>query len=261
MSDVIKKAVEYAVGIANDNSHGYDQIHRWGEDDYDCSALVIESWEEAGVPVKTKGATYTGNMRKVFLANGFEEVISRVNLSTGAGLQYGDVLLKEGSHVVMFIGNGQIVHASINEKGTAKGGIEGDQTGKEICTRSYYNKSWNSVLRYKDKTITPVVMKSLEEIAKEVINGKWGSGDDRKTRLEAAGYNPTEVQAKVNTLLTAPAPKPVTKTTTHKVVTGDSLSKIAAKYGTTVDEIVRDNRAVYPKIKSNFIIRGWVLRV
>lgn len=259
MSDVIKKAVEYAVGIANDNSHGYDQIHRWGDDDYDCSALVIESWEEAGVPVKTKGATYTGNMKKVFLANGFEEVISRVNITNGNGLQYGDVLLKEGSHVAMFIGNGQIVHASINENGKTTNGKDGDQTGKEICIRSYYNKPWNSILRYKE--VAPVVIKSLEEIAKEVIDGKWGSGDDRKTRLEAAGYNPTEVQAKVNTLLTTPAPKPVTKTTTHKVVTGDSLSKIAASHHTTVEKIIADNKAVYPKIKSNFIIRGWVLKV
>lgn len=43
--------------------------------------------------------------------------------------------------------------------------------------------------------------KSVEEIAKEVINGKWGNGQDRKNRLTAAGYNYSEVQAKVNQLL------------------------------------------------------------
>ena len=36
--------------LAKDNSHGYDQIHRWGPD-YDCSSAVITSWEIAGVPV------------------------------------------------------------------------------------------------------------------------------------------------------------------------------------------------------------------
>ncbi len=40
--------------------------------------------------------------------------------------------------------------------------------------------------------------KSVEEIAKEVIQGKWGSGADRKKRLEAAGYSYSEVQAAVN---------------------------------------------------------------
>ena len=42
--------------------------------------------------------------------------------------------------------------------------------------------------------------KSNEEIAKEVINGKWGNGADRKARLTAAGYNYSEVQSLVNTL-------------------------------------------------------------
>ena len=41
----------------------------------------------------------------------------------------------------------------------------------------------------------------LEQIAKEVINGKWGNGAERKAKLEAAGYNYSEVQAKVNELL------------------------------------------------------------
>lgn len=262
MSDTIRKAVEYALGIASNDSHGYDQIHRWGDKDFDCSALVIESWEEAGVPVMTKGATYTGNMKKVFLENGFEEVISKVNVANGNGLEYGDVLLKEGSHVAMYIGHNAIVHASINEKGTAKGGKEGDQTGKEICTRAYYNKPWNSVLRFKTQdTPVSVINKSVDEIATEVINGKWGSGDDRKERLTKAGYDPEEVQKTVNSLLTKPAPTPVKKHATHKVVTGDILSKIAESHHTTVEEIIKLNKAKYPNIKPNFVIRGWVLTV
>lgn len=43
--------------------------------------------------------------------------------------------------------------------------------------------------------------KSIDEIAREVINGKWGNGADRKTRLTQAGYNYSEVQDKVNELL------------------------------------------------------------
>ena len=50
--------------------------------------------------------------------------------------------------------------------------------------------------------------KSVAEIAKEVIQGKWGNGDDRKNRLTKAGYNYNEVQAKVNELLGG-ASKPV----------------------------------------------------
>ena len=43
--------------------------------------------------------------------------------------------------------------------------------------------------------------KSVAAVAKEVIAGKWGNGKERKNRLEAAGYNYNEVQAKVNAML------------------------------------------------------------
>ena len=43
--------------------------------------------------------------------------------------------------------------------------------------------------------------KTVEEIAKEVILGKWGNGTDRKNRLTAAGYDYDEVQKMVNKLL------------------------------------------------------------
>lgn len=145
----IEKAVTWAVQIAQDSSHGYDQIHRWGPD-YDCSSLLISAWQQAGVPVKDAGATYTGNMFQAFLRCGFEDVTADVNLSTGAGLQRGDVLLNVRHHTAMCIGSGQIVHASINESGRATGGKTGDQTGREICVRSYYkySKGWDKVLRY-----------------------------------------------------------------------------------------------------------------
>lgn len=43
--------------------------------------------------------------------------------------------------------------------------------------------------------------KTTTEIAKEVIAGKWGNGNDRKQKLTAAGYDYAAVQAKVNQLL------------------------------------------------------------
>lgn len=43
--------------------------------------------------------------------------------------------------------------------------------------------------------------KSINEIAHEVINGKWGNGTDRIERLTRAGYNSNTVQREVNRLL------------------------------------------------------------
>lgn len=149
IQQTIEKAVTWALQIAQDPVHGYDQTRRWGPD-YDCSSLMISAWQQAGVPVKTAGATYTGNMAPAFLRCGFEDVTAEVNLTTGAGLQRGDVLLNTQHHTAMSIGSGQIVHASINENGRATGGKSGDQTGREICVRSYYkySKGWDKVLRY-----------------------------------------------------------------------------------------------------------------
>ena len=42
--------------------------------------------------------------------------------------------------------------------------------------------------------------KSVDELAREVLQGKWGNGAERKKRLEAAGYDYTAVQKKVNQL-------------------------------------------------------------
>ena len=41
-------------------------------------------------------------------------------------------------------------------------------------------------------------LKSVDEIAREVIAGKWGNGAERKRRLRAAGYDPAVIQARVN---------------------------------------------------------------
>lgn len=52
-----------------------------------------------------------------------------------------------------------------------------------------------------------VELLSVDEIAKQVINGDWGCGEERKAKLTKAGYNYDEVQAKVAELM--PKPQPV----------------------------------------------------
>ncbi len=147
-----ESAISWMEEKARDNRHGYDQKYRWGEKgDYDCSSAVITAWEQAGVPVKANGATYTGNMYGVFLALGFKDVTASVNRSNGAGLRRGDVLLNKKRHVAMYCGNGMEVEASINENGGIVGGIPGDQTGREFLIRSYRNYPWDCVLRYAGK--------------------------------------------------------------------------------------------------------------
>ena len=162
-----EKAIRQMETWAKDDSHGYDQDYRWGEKgDYDCSSAVIQAWQNAGVPVKSGGATYTGDMKNVFLKNGFKDITASVNRGTGTGLKRGDVLLNEAHHVAMYCGAGKEVEASINEKGTATGGQPGDQTGKEFLIRSYRNYPWHCILRYAgDQTVTSDAEKKQNTVA------------------------------------------------------------------------------------------------
>ena len=147
--DANELAVRQMEAWAADNSHGYDQQYRWGErGDFDCSSAVIAAWEMAGVPVKSSGASYTGNMRGAFLRCGFKDVTAKIDLAGGSGLERGDVLLNYENHCALYCGAGKEVEASINELGTVTGGQPGDQTGREFLVRPYRNYPWNCVLRY-----------------------------------------------------------------------------------------------------------------
>ena len=180
MSAVIERAVSWAVGIAQDDSHGYSQYNRWGPD-YDCSSLVISAYEQAGVPVKEAGATYTANMRRAFEQCGFKSI----KYGSGTVLMKGDVLLNEKHHAAMYIGNGQIVQASIAETGKIYG-KEGDQTTKEIEVRNVYRYGWGYVLRYEEKEsegkIVNVELKQIQFGAKCVEVGTL------QTLLNALGF-------------------------------------------------------------------------
>lgn len=105
-----------------------------------------------------------------------------------------------------------------------------------------------------EETKKPETTKSVADVAKEVKNGKWGNGAERKQRLEAAGYNYAEVQAAVNALMGNGSGS---SATTYTVKKGDTLSAIAKKYNTTVSELAKLNN-----IKNvNIINVGQVLKL
>lgn len=78
--------------------------------------------------------------------------------------------------------------------------------------------------------------KTTTEIAKEVIAGKWGNGEDRKTRLAKAGYNATTVQNEVNRIKGVSSKKSIAQM-------ADEV--IAGKWGSGVDRKNRITKAGY----------------
>ena len=74
----------------------------------------------------------------------------------------------------------KIGHASIDENKAAKGGNAGDQTQKEVCTRSWYNKPWTSVIRPKDSAQAEKIAKAMEQAC---ANDKIGYDQNQRTTL------------------------------------------------------------------------------
>lgn len=101
----------------------------------------------------------------------------------------------------------------------------------------------------------PAKKKSLTALAKEVIAGKWGNGAVRKSRIAKAyklgeiAYTYDQIQAKVDDILG--------KTKTYVVKKGDTLSKIAKKFNTTVAKLVALNKIEKP----NLIMVGQKLKI
>lgn len=205
---IIQDAVAWARRMAADDSHGYDQTNRWGAD-YDCSSFVISAYKAAGVPLE---CTYTGDMRGDMLRRGFADVTAACNLSTGAGVQEGDVLLNYARHTALSLDAGRIVQASANERGGATGGTPGDQTGREIYERAYYNYPWDCVLRYVGDASA-----ADEEDSGEILPSYWysitlpllkpgmthGAVETVQTLLKAYGYYTGSVTCKMDALTVA----------------------------------------------------------
>lgn len=102
--------------------------------------------------------------------------------------------------------------------------------------------------KYTDDTVTPVTPaagKDLTTVAREVILGVWGNMPERKTKLEASGYNFTDVQNKVNELLNknVPTPSKPQNTGVTKVVAGSGAASfdksLAGSYVTTTGLYMR----------------------
>ena len=132
---------------------------------------------------------------------------------------------------VFFKRNGEITHTGIVEwaSGTQIGTIEGNSSDQVI--RRTYNLSDSYLDSFgrpkydanEVEEIPPLFnVKSVDELAQEVIAGKWGNGDARKTNLTAAGYDYSAVQTRVNEIMSGAtaAPKKTVEELAEEVIAG-----------------------------------------
>lgn len=82
--------------------------------------------------------------------------------------------------------------------------IRTNKVAGKVCDQDYSYKDYPTIMKtkgfngFKKQTANK---KSIDELAKEVINGLWGNGEERKKRLTESGYNYNEVRNRVNEIL------------------------------------------------------------
>lgn len=133
----------------------------WKEDDAYTpkpADLILYDWQDSGSGDNTGSPDHVGTVEKV----------SGTTITVIEG-NYSDAVKRRTIQV-----NGRYIRGYIcpkyDEDGTSTGTTTNAAAGK----------------------------KSVSEIAKEVLAGKWGNGDERKKKLQAAGYDYNAVQAEVN---------------------------------------------------------------
>ena len=131
--------------------------------------------------------------------------------------------------------------------GEVKSGKYGNGDTRKVVLGSRYDEV--------QKIVNEGSKKSISAIADEVIAGKWGNGNQRKNKLEAAGYDYNSVQSEVNKKLGASSAS--SKNTYYTIKSGDTLSGIAQKYGTTVKQLQSWNGIK----NANLIYAGQKIRV
>lgn len=134
---------------------------------------------------------------------------------------------------------------------TSKGRLNGYNGNLDLNYFSGDGTAWDKYAGgspSSSKPSNPVETKSTDELAQEVIAGKYGNGEDRKNAL---GSRYDEVQARVNEILG------INQVEYYIVQSGDNLTKIANRYGTTVNQLVAWNNIA----NANLIYPGQKLRV
>lgn len=206
--------------------------------------------------LKNLSATYTGNMRAGFKAAGFE-VLTEAKYLTGCDyLLSGDVLLNDQHHTAVNLTDGIKTPGTVDkgylEKGDSGSAVKTMQTmliklgyscgsagadgdfgsGTEAALRKfqsanglavdgqYGQKSKTKLEELYKKATGASTGKTVDELAKEVIANKWGTGDARKTALQKAGYDYSAVQKRVNEILSGASGKKSVMEITKEVLTG-----------------------------------------
>ncbi|MBR0289013.1 MAG: C40 family peptidase [Selenomonadaceae bacterium] len=168
----VEDAVQWAINIANDNTHGYSQgaenataynPYTGSRDapDYDCSSLVYYAFNHAGFNIIDnwhKNPKYMNRYNSKQYVGDADTIWEDLSVDGGwkkfswaevaDNLQRGDILCRPQFHVAIYIGDGKTVEARGVNNPTGLGRYETGDQGGEIDFYPAQGRGWTEVYRY-----------------------------------------------------------------------------------------------------------------
>lgn len=206
--------LKWLVSLPTQYSNEYWSVFRNGKWQFDCiRSIKAILWGFKGDKNKAKGGTvYKSNGVADFTCDGALNYCTDVSTNF-SNLAVGEYLCMKGlrdskgkaiSHAGIYLGNGKVfecttgwgvrrcIISDISKDGTRS------LNGVKNLRWTYHGK-----LIYIDYETPPKPQpqKTIDELAHEVLEGKWGNGEERKRRLTEAGYDYRAVQDRVNELV------------------------------------------------------------
>lgn len=192
MSRIVKDSEKRITQGYGNGHEGIDIGWRVNEEENKVFALtdgtVIQVVDGKERNPGSSGTESYGNFVMIRHNNGLESTYA--HLQKGIKVKIGDKVTKDTQIATMGeTGNayGRHLHLRIKKNGSI------------VDPTPYLTMNFGDDVQ-ENKTPTSI-RKSTDVIAKEVVAGQWGNGEDRKKRLTQAGYNYNEVQSKVNSML------------------------------------------------------------
>lgn len=273
-------------------NYPYSMYRRHGNPGFDCSSSVYYALIAGGFLPRT---TAIGNTETLFALARQGKVLKEI--FSYDEVQPGDIFIRGGEgtslgakgHTGMFYKKDGIIHSNYSNNGISKNDLSSYLTYFLDRKRSRNERYFRPIPQDNIGKAKPT--KSAYEVAKEVLEGKWGVGQDRVRNLENAGYNYKEIQDRVNQLIKAKPSKTigqiakevidgkwgngsdranrlkkagydpnkvqaevnkiVYKPVYYEVKRGDTLSSIAKKHNLSLDEIIKRN----PQISNPNVVK------
>ena len=182
-------AIDMNAAVSHLKSHAKSSTTGW------CAAYVADTLEAGGFRFQRQGSAYQYRTNGILVGIGYKEI------PRPSSFQKGDITVTEGNgahphgHMAMWSGTNWISDFVQNSEFVYR------VSQPPVHYFRYGGSSSSSSGDNNHNTGGNCQGKSIAQVAREVLAGKWGNGDDRRNRLINAGCNYNAVQNEVNRLL------------------------------------------------------------